>query len=66
MLPDTASLALAGDVSPALVLRVWEAVSSERSVPRVLEAVADSLLPIVPFDGVGLFHAANHRMSGST
>ena len=55
MLPETPRLALAGDVSPALVLRVWEAVSSERSVPRVLEAVADSLLPIVPFDGVGLF-----------
>jgi formate hydrogenlyase transcriptional activator len=55
MPPETAGPALAADVSPALVLRVWEAASSERSVQRVLEAVADSLLPIVPFDGVGLF-----------
>jgi len=42
-------------VPPALVLRVWEAVSTERSLQRVLEAAADVLLPNVPFTSVGLF-----------
>ena len=40
---------------PALVLGVWEAVSTERSLQRVLEAAADVLLPNVPFACVGLF-----------
>ena len=41
-------------VPHSLVLRAWEAVSSERSLQRVLEAVADVLIPIVPFNGVAL------------
>jgi formate hydrogenlyase transcriptional activator len=39
-------------IPPALVLGVWEAVSSERSLNHVLEAAADVLVPVVPFDGV--------------
>jgi formate hydrogenlyase transcriptional activator len=42
-----------------LVLGVWEAVSVERSVSRVLEAAADALAAVVPFDGVGLFSLTN-------
>src|SRR5206468_8029619 len=41
-------------VPHSLVLRAWEAVSTERSLQRVLEAVADVLLPIVAFNGVAL------------
>jgi formate hydrogenlyase transcriptional activator len=41
-------------VPHSLVLRAWEAVSTERSLQRVLEAVADVLLPAVPFNGVAL------------
>jgi formate hydrogenlyase transcriptional activator len=42
-------------VPQPLVLGVWEAVSTERSVQRVLEAAADVLMPDVPFASVGLF-----------
>ena len=41
-------------VPHSLVLRAWEAVSTERSLQRVLEAVADVLLPVVHFRGVAL------------
>src|SRR5262245_30820146 len=41
-------------VPHSLVLRAWEAVSTERSLQRVLDAVADVLLPAVSFDGVAL------------
>jgi formate hydrogenlyase transcriptional activator len=37
-----------------LVLRAWETVSSERSLQRVLEAVAEVLHAHVQFDGVAL------------
>jgi transcriptional regulator with GAF, ATPase, and Fis domain len=37
-----------------LVLKIWEAVSSERSLNHVLEAAADVLLPFVPFASVGV------------
>jgi formate hydrogenlyase transcriptional activator len=37
------------------VLGVWEAVSAERSVVGVLEATADALVRVVPFDAVALF-----------
>jgi formate hydrogenlyase transcriptional activator len=45
----------ASGVPPALVLGIWEKVSTERSVQRVLEAAADVLLADVPFVSVGLF-----------
>jgi formate hydrogenlyase transcriptional activator len=37
-----------------LVLRIWEAVSAERSLNEVLEAAADVLVPVVPFVSVGV------------
>jgi formate hydrogenlyase transcriptional activator len=37
-----------------LVLRIWEAVGSERSLDHVLEAAAEVLLPCVPFASVGV------------
>jgi formate hydrogenlyase transcriptional activator len=40
-------------VHSGLILRVWEAVSSERSLHQVLEAAADVLVPVVPFASVG-------------
>ncbi|MGH9401610.1 MAG: sigma 54-interacting transcriptional regulator, partial [Terriglobia bacterium] len=38
----------------ALSLRVWEAISIERELRGVLAAAADALVPVVPFDGVGI------------
>ncbi|MGH9378733.1 MAG: sigma 54-interacting transcriptional regulator [Terriglobia bacterium] len=38
----------------ALSLRVWEAISTERELRDVLAAAADALIPVVPFDGVGV------------
>ena len=37
-----------------LLLRTWEAVSAERELPGVLAALADVLLPVVPFDSIGI------------
>ncbi|HEX5484074.1 MAG TPA: sigma 54-interacting transcriptional regulator [Terriglobia bacterium] len=37
-----------------LALRVWEAISTERELRGVLAAAADAVVPIVPFDGVGI------------
>ncbi len=37
-----------------LVLQAWEAVSSERELQGVLEAVTEVLLPVVPFESVGI------------
>jgi formate hydrogenlyase transcriptional activator len=37
-----------------LVLRTWEAVSTERELPGVLAALADVLVPAVPFDSIGI------------
>src|SRR5262249_44848214 len=47
----------------ALVLRAWEAINTERELGGVLAAVAEMLVSIVPFDGVGLvaFEAERHR-----
>jgi formate hydrogenlyase transcriptional activator len=36
------------------MLRTWEAVSTERELPGVLAALADVLVPVVPFDSVGI------------
>src|ERR1700724_938952 len=38
----------------ALLLRTWEAVSTERELPGVLASLADVLAPVVPFDTVSI------------
>src|SRR5262245_54050045 len=45
-----------------LVLRAWEAVSTERELQGVLEAITQVLSPVVPYDGVAIisFDGANH------
>src|SRR5215467_10759362 len=45
-----------------LVLRAWEAVSAERELQGVLEAITQVMVPIVPYDGVAIisFDGANH------
>jgi formate hydrogenlyase transcriptional activator len=55
-MPDTTrSSQVEVPASPGeLVLRTWEAVSSERSLQRVLEAIAEVLQSHVQFDGVAL------------
>ncbi len=40
----------------SLALRAWEAVSSERHLQRVLEAVTDVLLPAVPYMALAIVH----------
>src|ERR1700742_390985 len=37
-----------------MMLRTWEAVSTERELPGVLAALADVLVPLVPFDSIGI------------
>jgi formate hydrogenlyase transcriptional activator len=48
----------------ALALRAWEAVSIERDLHGVLAAVADVLLPTVPFTSVGIvsFEGGRHDL----
>jgi formate hydrogenlyase transcriptional activator len=45
-----------------LVLRAWEAVSTERELQGVLEAITQVLVPVVPYDGVAIisFEGMNH------
>jgi formate hydrogenlyase transcriptional activator len=45
-----------------LVLRAWEAVSTERELQGVLEAITQVLIPVVPYDGVAIisFDGVNH------
>jgi formate hydrogenlyase transcriptional activator len=38
----------------ALSLRAWEAIGTERQLKGVLNAVAEFLVPFVPFNGVGI------------
>ena len=38
----------------ALLLRTWEAVSTERELPGVLASLADVLAPVVPFNSVSI------------
>jgi formate hydrogenlyase transcriptional activator len=38
----------------SLVLRAWEVINSERELQGVLEAVADVLVPVVPFVGIAI------------
>jgi formate hydrogenlyase transcriptional activator len=46
----------------AVVLRAWEAVSTERELQGVLESITNVLLPVVPYDGLGIvsFDGENH------
>ena len=53
----------------ALMLRTWEAVSVERELHGVLAALADVLVPVVPFDSIavvdfskGLENHGQHRI----
>src|SRR5262245_61755972 len=52
------SLAASGPTSAAqrdrLALRAWEAISAERNLQGVLAAVADFLVPAVPFAAIGI------------
>jgi formate hydrogenlyase transcriptional activator len=45
-----------------LVLQAWEAVSTERELQGVLEAITHVLVPVVPYDGVAIisFDGVNH------
>ena len=45
-----------------LVMRAWEAVSTERELQGVLEAITQVLVPEVPYDGVAIisFDGMNH------
>ncbi|HEY7180140.1 MAG TPA: sigma 54-interacting transcriptional regulator [Blastocatellia bacterium] len=45
-----------------LVLRAWEAVSTERELQGVLEAITQVLVPVVPYDSVAIIHfdGVNH------
>ena len=59
-IPDAASV-----ISPqqrhALVLRAWEAINTERDLPSVLAAVADVLVPVVPFAAIGIVSFEGER-----
>src|SRR5215468_6585642 len=45
-----------------LVLRAWEAVSTQRELQGVLEAITQVLVPVVPYDGLAIiyFDGVNH------
>ncbi|HKE05036.1 MAG TPA: hypothetical protein VKE91_13325, partial [Blastocatellia bacterium] len=38
----------------SLVLRAWEVINSERELQGVIEAVAEVLVPVVPFFGIAI------------
>lgn len=46
--------AVASRQRSALLLRVWEAINTERELPGVLAALADVLLPLIPFQSVAV------------
>ncbi len=50
----------------ALLLRTWEAVSAERELPGVLAALADVLVPIVPFDAINIINFSPAHEHGET
>jgi formate hydrogenlyase transcriptional activator len=37
-----------------LMLRIWEVISAERELPGVLATLADVLVPLMPFDSIGI------------
>jgi len=49
------------DEPQSLVLRAWEAVSRERHLQGVLEAVTEVLLPHVPFFSIGIIALEGER-----
>src|SRR5450432_98205 len=54
-MPDTAPThALTDSQRSTLLLRTWEAVSTERELPGVLASLANVLAPVVPFDAVSI------------
>jgi len=71
-MPEAASARSVLQAAPqrfALMLRTWEAVSAERELNGVLRALADVLVPVVPFDSIaivdfsqGLAEHGTHRM----
>ncbi len=44
-----------------LILRVWEAVNSERHLQSVLAALSDILVPAVPFSALAIIHLEGHK-----
>jgi formate hydrogenlyase transcriptional activator len=48
----------------ALVLQIWEAISMERELPGVLAALADLLVPLMPFDAVAIIDFATMHSAG--
>jgi len=52
--PETSAQTLTESQRSTLMLRVWEAIGLERELPGVLAALADVLVPIVPFDSIGI------------
>ena len=52
----TTQLRPANDIGPeqrqTLVLRAWEAVSSERELQGVIEAITQVLIPVIPYESV--------------
>src|SRR5215467_1644508 len=42
----------------ALMLRLWESISAERELPGILATLADVLVPLMPFNSVGIIDFA--------
>jgi len=51
--PDSAN-SIRLEEGNGLSVRVWEAIGTERELRGVLAAAADAVVPIVPFEGVGI------------
>ncbi|HZS07145.1 MAG TPA: hypothetical protein VFD58_20075 [Blastocatellia bacterium] len=59
--PATA-ITVSQELRQTLVLRAWEAVSTQRELQGVLEAITQVLVPVVHFDSIGIiyFDGVNH------
>jgi formate hydrogenlyase transcriptional activator len=56
-MPEPSDLQIPSPADPrrsALLLRTWEAISTERELPGVLASLADVLAPVVSFDAVSI------------
>ena len=62
-LPSLTSLSPSEAQRFGLMLRTWEAVSAERELPGVLAALAAVLLPVVPFDSIGIIDFGGDLMA---
>jgi formate hydrogenlyase transcriptional activator len=51
---NSPNAALSESLRTCLLLRTWEAISTERELPGVLASLADVLAPVVPFDAVSI------------